>query len=173
MRNKVNETAARLKYEPDWHARSLRLKKTDIIGVIIPDISDYFFSKVVLGIQNYFEEINRNIILFNTKSDEILEEKYLRIAASRKVDGIILATISNNPIQIRKLIDQFDIPIVIIDNKINIERIDFVLSNDIERASKLVNHLIITHKLKKIACISGSQKMNQVELIHYWVIKKL
>ncbi len=155
VKKSVLSAAKELDYQPEWTARSLRLRKTNIIGVIIPNVADYFFSSVVLGVEKYFRTQDKNIILFNTSADEGIEKKLIRLAISKRVEGIILATISKDVKEIEKFIQTFGIPIVIVDNKINIPNVDFVLSDDVGGSIKIVEHLIKVHGIRKIACISG------------------
>lgn len=155
VKKRVKDSAKKLNYEPEWTARSLRLRKTNIIGVIIPNIADYFFSSIVLGIERFFRGKNKDIILFNTSNDEKIEEKVIKIAISKRVEGIILATICKNGDIIKSLMKSFGIPFVVVDNKVDVENVDFVLADDIEGSFKLVDHLIKVHGLKRIAFIDG------------------
>jgi len=155
VRRRVKNAAKKLNYEPEWSARSLRLRKTNIIGVIIPNIADYFFSSIVLGIERFFRSKGKDIILFNTSNDEKIEEKAIKLAISKRVEGIVLATICKNGDMIRSLIKSFGTPFVVVDNKINVKNVDFVLADDTEGSFKLVNHLIKVHGLKRIACINA------------------
>lgn len=152
---KVEKAIKKLNYRPEWTARSLRLRRTDTIGVIIPNVADYFFGSVVLAVEKFFREKEKDIILFCTLNDEKMEEKALELAISKRVDGIILITICKNENTILSLINDFGIPIVVVDNKLKIKNLDQVLSDDIGGSIKLINHLIKIHGYKRIACISG------------------
>jgi len=118
VKKRVKAAAKKLNYEPEWTARSLRLRKTNIIGVIIPNIADYFFSSIVLGVERFFRDKGKDIILFNTSNDEKIEEKAIKIAISKRVEGIILATIYKNGDVIKSLMKSFGTPFVVVDNKI-------------------------------------------------------
>jgi len=155
VKKRVKNSAKKLNYEPEWTARSLRLRKTNIIGVIIPNIADYFFSSIVLGIEKFFRSKGKDIILFNTSNDEKIEEKVIKIAISKRVEGIILATICKNGDIIKSFMKSFGIPFVVVDNKVDVENVDFVLADDIEGSFKLIDHLIKVHSLKSIACINA------------------
>ena len=155
VKERVEAAVKKLNYEPQWTARSLRLKRTHTIGVIIPNVADYFFGSIVLSVENYFRKKEKDIILFNTSNDEKIEERAIKLAISKRVEGIILATICKNEEIISSLMENFGIPIVVTDNKLNIEKIDQVLSDDIGGSYKLINHLINVHNYKRIACISG------------------
>lgn len=155
VKAKVNTAIKELNYEPQWSARSLRLKRSHIIGVIIPNIADYFFSSIVLAVESYFRKKGKDIILFNTSNDEKIEERAIKLAISKRVEGIILATICKNNDVIKSIIDNFGIPFVVVDNKIDVKKVDFVSSDDIGGSIKLMNHLIKIHGYRKIAYISG------------------
>ncbi len=155
VREKVETAIKKLNYEPQWTARSLRLRRTHTIGVIIPNVADYFFGSIVMGVENYFRKKGIDIILFNTSNDEKIEERAIKLAISKRVEGIILATICKNEEIISSLLENFGIPIVVTDNKLNLEKIDQVLSDDIGGSYKLIEHLIKVHDYKRIACISG------------------
>ncbi|MDZ7838486.1 MAG: LacI family DNA-binding transcriptional regulator [Actinomycetota bacterium] len=155
VRDRVKAAAKKLNYEPMWTARSLRLRKTNIVGIIIPNVADYFFSSIVLGVERFFRRYGKELILFNTSNDENIEEKSIKIAISKRVEGIILATICKNNEVIKSIMKSFGTPFVVVDNKIDIDKVDFVLSDDINGSAKLINHLIKVHGYKKIACISG------------------
>jgi len=155
VKKRVKAAAKKLNYEPHWTARSLRLRKTDIIGVIIPNIADYFFSSIVLGVERFFRSKGKDIILFNTSNDEKIEEKAIKIAISKRVEGIVLATICKNGDMIRSWIKSFGTPFVVVDNKMDLENVDFILADDIEGSFKLVDHLINVHGLKRIGCINA------------------
>jgi len=155
VKARVNEAVKKLNYHPQWIARSLRKNKTDIISVIIPSIKDYWSAAVVESIEAYFRNKNKNLILFNTDRDPKLEMELLRLALSKRVDGIIFFATSKDENGIKKMINEIDHPIVIIDNRIDVGNADFVLADDVTGAFKLVSHLIKVHKMQRIACISG------------------
>ncbi len=154
-KEKVEEAIKKLNYHPELTARNLRLRKTNTIGVIIPNIADYFFASIVLAVQKYFMDKGKEVILFNTSNNEKIEEKAIRLAASKRVEGIVLITICKNEKIIESIMDSYQIPIVVIDNKLNIKNVDQVLSDDIGGSLKLISHLIDVHGYKNIACISG------------------
>ena len=89
-RQRILEAVRALDYNPDYVARSLVMKKTDTIGVIVPDISNTFFSDTIKVIQRMLDGRGYAIVLCN--SDEKLENdlKNVKLLASRKVDGLIV-----------------------------------------------------------------------------------
>ncbi|MEW6673610.1 MAG: LacI family DNA-binding transcriptional regulator [Thermodesulfobacteriota bacterium] len=90
-RDRVLKTVKELDYRPNALARSLQLKKTMTIGIIIPDISNHYYAEIVRGIQNVADQKGYNIILQNTerKPDRIVKSIYL--LREKIVDGIIFS----------------------------------------------------------------------------------
>ena len=93
-RQRVLQAIAELGYRPSSVARSLTTKRTETIGVIISDASNYFFGEVLLGIEDVLRPANYGLIVCNTA--EILEREahYLDLLLRQRVDGIIAAATS-------------------------------------------------------------------------------
>lgn len=93
-RQRVLQAIAELGYRPSSVARSLTTKRTETIGVIISDASNYFFGEVLLGIEDVIRPANYGLIVCNTA--EILEREahYLDLLLRQRVDGIIAAATS-------------------------------------------------------------------------------
>src|SRR5699024_8843215 len=68
-RKKVKDVIDRLNYRPNAVARGLASKKTTTVGVIIPDISDLYYSALARGLEDVAEMYNYQIIITNTDQD--------------------------------------------------------------------------------------------------------
>lgn len=88
-RKKVLEVIDRLDYRPNAVARGLASKKTTTIGVIIPDVSNMFFSSLARGIDDVATMYKYNIILANSDGDSTKEVQVLNNLLAKQVDGII------------------------------------------------------------------------------------
>jgi LacI family transcriptional regulator len=153
---KIESIIENLDYKPLWSARSLRTGKTDIIAVIFKDISNFFYSKVIVSIQDILRKNKKDIILFNSNLDRSLEKEFLKIAVAKRVDGIILASMGeSNTALVKKILNENKIPIVLIDNDLKEINTDKVFHNNIEGARILTEHLIF-HGHKKIAIVTSS-----------------
>jgi len=93
-RQRVLQAIAELDYRPSSAARSLTTNRTETIGVVISDASNYFFGEVLRGIEDVFRPANYGIIVCNTA--EILEREvhYLDLLLRQRVDGIVAAATS-------------------------------------------------------------------------------
>lgn len=86
IRRVIEETG----YEPSVQAQQLRLKRTNIIGVIIPKINSESVSRMVAGIGVVLSREGYQMLLANTDNDEKEELKYLNLFKYNQVDGVIL-----------------------------------------------------------------------------------
>jgi LacI family transcriptional regulator len=142
-------------YLPDQLARSLRINKSNIIGLIIPDISNPFFASLARVIENEARKKNYSIILSDTQEDIQLEVESINLLLSRKVDGVIICPTGNtdNYNHIEKLI-KTNLPIVIVDRHIPGLKCPFVISDNFQGAYEATKYLLQKNH-QNIACIQG------------------
>ncbi len=89
-RVKVEKAIDELNYQPNYLGRNLRRAETKIILVILQNISNPFYSKVVEGIEDLGHKHGYNIMICNTDSESERERSYLDLLVNRLVDGVIL-----------------------------------------------------------------------------------
>jgi LacI family transcriptional regulator len=89
---RVQNAMKALSYRPDEVARSLRVKKTTTIGVVIPDFSSSFFVDVVRGVEDAARSSGYSVLLCNSNDDPEQEQRHLSVLLARRVDGILLAS---------------------------------------------------------------------------------
>lgn len=111
-REKVSEVIKRLKYRPNAVARGLASKKTTTIGVIIPDVTNLYFSTLARGIDDIASMYKYNIILANSDGDEQKEIKVFQTLLAQQVDGVIFMG-HNISDAMRDEMDRTDTPIVL------------------------------------------------------------
>jgi LacI family transcriptional regulator len=116
-RKRVLEIAKEMSYIPNSIARSLSTKKSGTIGVILPDITNPFFSEMARAIEDEAERLEYNLIICNTDNDIDKEQKYIELLISKLIDGIIFMSggKSNESITILK---NNNIPFVLVDRYI-------------------------------------------------------
>jgi LacI family transcriptional regulator len=115
-RERILEIARTYHYVPNEIARSLKTKKTRIVGLIVSDIKNPFFTEIINATEAYLARNGYNIILCNTSYSVQKEEKFLHILFSRSVDGIILSPTSLEHLH-REFFDRYRIPSVLLDVK--------------------------------------------------------
>lgn len=88
-RKKVLDVIEKLDYRPNAVARGLASKKTTTVGVIVPDVTNMYFSSLARGIDDVATMYKYNIILTNSDSNSEKEIKVLNTLLSKQVDGIV------------------------------------------------------------------------------------
>ena len=91
LRLRVMEAIRALGYQPDRSARRLRGTASELLGIIIPDIQNPYFTSVVRGIEDLAYEHQMNVLLCNTDDDPGKQETYIRVMMAERVAGLILA----------------------------------------------------------------------------------
>jgi LacI family transcriptional regulator len=90
-RQRVQKAIDELGYQPNRLARALLVGKTNLLGIIIPDIMDPFFSELILSAENTARQHDYSIVLCNANRDPEEEVKYINILAEHQVDGFLIA----------------------------------------------------------------------------------
>jgi len=153
-KKKILELADKYSYQPNLLAKSLRENKSFVIGYVLPDIANEFFGDVALTIEKIFRFKGYGLLISFTNSMAELEMESLKLLISRQVDGIILATVGTTGEFVKKIIEDYRIPVVVIDNKVKGYKTDVVIHDNVKGAYLLTEHLI-KHGHKNILCVSG------------------
>ncbi|WP_321330064.1 LacI family DNA-binding transcriptional regulator [uncultured Ilyobacter sp.] len=95
-KDKIKSVMAELNYVPNSIARSLATAKTKTIGVIVGNITGYFTSSVVRGVEDYCKKNGFSIIIYNTDHDIELEQNSINILKMLRVDGILIVPSGKN-----------------------------------------------------------------------------
>lgn len=143
-------------YTPNPVARSLVMKKSQLIGVIVPDISNFFISEVLNGIEEIGKMYNYDILLCNTYGELKQELRYLNLLKSKQVEGIISMTWELRE-EHKEFFSKQDIPIVMINRDASEFDITSVSIDHRQGAYEMTKYLIDKGH-KKIALIrSGTE----------------
>lgn len=157
-KRKVLKVIEETGYIPSENAKSLRTKKTKVIGVILPKISTETSSRLVQGLDEVFAMEGYQILLTNTNLIPEKEIEFLRLLKSRHVDGIILSATNINPLLLDEIY-QLKIPFVSVGQ--HISGLVNVLFEDYQASKDMVN-LLISKGYKKIAFIGVSENDRSV-----------
>src|SRR5437588_6052160 len=155
-RDRVMAKIEELGYQRNAVARSLTLRRTHTIGIVIPDLMHSFFVEVIAGIEPIASVRGFGLLLCSSGEDPAKERSELEMLRSRQVDGIVLASAhgSENDDLLKQLIDG-GTGLVMIDRddhpKVECHR---VLTDD-ERVGLLATNHLLDHGRKAIAHIGG------------------
>lgn len=156
-KERVLQALRQLDYQPDDVARSMVMKRTHTIGVVIPDITNPFFPSVIKGIEDLARKRGYSTILCNTDESPEEEQKAIRMLRQKRVDGLVITTADENGKQIRKAVAD-GLPVVLVDRKAEGCDLDVVLIDNVLGAYQAARHLILQGH-KKIGVIAGPQSV--------------
>lgn len=151
LRIAVEKSVKKLGYEPNRQARSLRKQRSELIALIVPDIENPFFNALARGVEDVTQSVGYSIVLCNSDEDSRKEDKYLAIAKSTGMAGVLIAPASTSP-SVEQLISEGR-AVVIIDRTVS-RHVDSVTFDNIALGSSGAADLI-SRGYKRIACITG------------------
>jgi len=148
-------------YRPDYAGRSLRLKQSLVLAVIIPDITNPLFAEIFVGVEEVATEAGYSVILANTGGSREREQTHLRQLQARRADGMILASVILRDPSVRWL-RTHGIKHVVVD-RFSGKADPFVGGDDLAGAFMATNHLIeLGHR--RIAHLAGPQNVSTAVL---------
>ena len=153
-RRRVLSMVDELKYKPNEIARNLKTNTGTTIGVVLPDLTNFFFASVFRGIEEVARKNGYTLLLSSTSEDPDAESEYTDIYLQKKIAGLIVATL-NTKVSFYKEYQALGIPVVFFDNrpKIN-DNFDFV-SIDNEKAGYRLAEYIFSLGHRRIAVVGS------------------
>lgn len=154
-KEKVAALAEQCNYQPNLVAQSLQTRKTNTIGVIVPEIRHDFFSSAVSGIEQVSHEAGFTIMVSQTQETYEREVMNTRTMVSHRVGGLILS-LSRETILFDHLTTAMKqgIPVVLFDRVTDEIPVSKVVVDDFEGARTAVEHLI-RRGYRRIAHLAG------------------
>ena len=156
----VVKLAKKLNYQPNLLALNLLRKKTNTIGVIVPEITSYFFSSVINGIQDLVNPMGVNMIIGQSNESYEEEKSIVQTFASIRVDGFLISPSSQTKkFDHLRMLTENNIPLVIFDRDCEGVNVDKVFVDEYKGAFQAVEYLIQSG-CRRIAHIAGQQSLS-------------
>jgi LacI family transcriptional regulator len=153
LRARVEAALAETGYMPNMLARGLRSKRTDTIALLLPDITNPFFTALAQGVEVAARETGLSMILANSDESEDEELRLIRVLLQRQVDGLLLIPSGSGSAALRLCRDQ-DVPVVCVDRRPGRADADVVRA-DSEAGSLELGRLIAGLGHRNTAILSG------------------
>jgi DNA-binding LacI/PurR family transcriptional regulator len=147
----VRKAMQQLNYKPNTIAQSLSSRKTKMLGLIVPDITNPFFPELARAVEDVAQIYGYTVILCNSDEKVEKEREYLDVLEQKYIDGIILAS---HTFEYHHLSEK--IPVVVLDRSID-DNMPTVVSQNRQGAVMATSHLLEVG-CKKIAHIRGPQE---------------
>lgn len=158
-RQRVQQLAKELNYEPNAQAIFFKQKKTHVIGVILPFIREDFFSEAISGMETAALEHDYTILFGQSHDEPEREKKVVDAMKKQRVDGLIisLSKLTNKYDHLLAL-EKYDIPVVYFDRVPNLEKAHKVYCNLYKGTVEMVGWLF-NKGYRRIAFINGPDKL--------------
>ncbi|MFA1625545.1 LacI family DNA-binding transcriptional regulator [Rhizobium mongolense] len=148
LREKVNGAISALGYRPNVTARALRTSRTDVIGLVVPDITNPFFAQLAASVERAALECGHSLMLASSHNDRAAEQSHVSAFLDRSVRGIIVVASSDGS----GLHLEAAVPIISLDRRFG--TFPLVSTNHAQAAALIADHLYgLGHR--HIAYIAG------------------
>jgi len=155
LRERVEIAIRDLDYSPNEIARSLKVKQTRMLAMVLPDITNPFFPEIIRGAEDTAFERGYFLLTANTDEQIGRERRIVSALRSYRVDGILLASAPGKDSSHIRSIMKGGISIVCLDRTVSGIKTDAVLLDNVRGGRECVRHLIQGGH-SKIAIITGS-----------------
>ncbi|RBW68464.1 LacI family DNA-binding transcriptional regulator [Bacillus taeanensis] len=140
-KKRIEEAIAKLGYQPNFLARSLKQKRTSTIGIIVANIMHRFSTEVSRSIEDFFHEHDIHAIVCNADDNPKKEKKYIEMLRAKQVDGLIIFPTGKNIALYESMIKE-NYPVVFMDRKIEELNVDTIAVNNKESTYHAIKHFI-------------------------------
>ena len=159
----VLKTALELQYRPNQLAVGLIKKRTQTIGLIVPDIRNSFFSTLAKGIEDECRKSGWTVILCNTSDIHERDIEYINVLASKGVDGILYCMSADSSLEkFQKsydLLNMLNIPFIMLDRSFQMPNCIAAKLDHVTGGYLATKHLLdLGHK--RIACVTGPKNLD-------------
>ncbi|MBI4920301.1 MAG: LacI family DNA-binding transcriptional regulator [Devosia nanyangense] len=162
-RRRVNDAIARTGYTTNAMARSLRMRRSNMILILAPDVGDPNFSNILVGLETEASKRGYGVLIGNTQNDATRETDYLRFISSSQATGLILLT-GHLPFGLEQSSPLTRLPpMVAVNEPVPGDRVPFVGVDNFEGARIAAEHLI-SQGHRRVAFIGHSTSRMVAEL---------
>ena len=157
----IKNAIEKLDFKVNEIARGLKTNRSMTIGILIPNLENIFFTRIVSYIENILMNKGYSTIICDYREDKMLEKDKLEFLINKMVDGIITIPFGVDSKDIKRITGK-NIPVVMIDRSIKDAKCDMILVDNFNASYNAVKHLIMNGH-KRIAIICGPQNIYTAE----------
>jgi LacI family transcriptional regulator len=144
-REEIMRIVQKLGYRPSGIARSLVTKRTGTIGLIVPDVSNPYFSGIAHGVAEIANQEGLSVLLCDTEEEPQYELNFLTVLEEKQVDGVVIAAPRQKTENIAPLLARHHSVVVVnrvFDGEPGFSASGSVINNDLAGGQMATNHLI-------------------------------
>jgi len=141
LQEKVRRTMEVLNYQPSALARGLRRQETQCVGVLVPKISQPFFSQLAYAIEQALFKKGYRTFLCSAEENPAKEAAYVEMLLRQRAGGVIVVPTGRSLANVERLL-RSNVSVVLVDRDLPDLQIDRVLSDNVQGAYQIANHLL-------------------------------
>ncbi|KOY16658.1 LacI family DNA-binding transcriptional regulator [Paenibacillus xylanivorans] len=162
-RERVQQVIEELGYIPNSNARSLVLQRTQMLSLLITDITNPFYTTLARGAEDAANQRGYRLLFSNSDEDYGKEKNYVETILSTRVDGVLFAPAGDRSLNHLKQLQERNIPFVILDRTVPGITSDVIAGDSREGALQLIRYLTnLGHR--HIALVNGSSEVSTARL---------
>ena len=155
-RHRILRIANQLKYKPNVLARNFVKKKSNLIALILPEISDEFFTEVIKGVDEVLYKNGFYTVVASSHKYQTLEDEIITFIHNGLLSGLILLTSELKP-KLESVLLESKIPVVLINSDPKLKKFDRIVLDNFEGAYEMTKHLITKRNYSNIAHLTGPE----------------
>jgi LacI family transcriptional regulator len=159
-RDRVTASIRALGFVRNESARQLRAGRSRVIGLIVPDLANPFFTDLARGVEAEASKQGLVVILCNSDGQVSKETRYLELMAERRVHGVLITPLTDAG-SVPARLPQRGMPTVLVDSRSPSQGQCSVAVDDILGGDRAMSHLL-TKRHDRIACVAGPTSIRQV-----------
>ena len=144
--------ARRCDYTPSLLAKGLRMKRTNTLGLLIPQVSNPYFADIASAIIREARSHGYTVMVVDTMENEENEQEGIRTMLSRRVDGIVAVPCGRTPDHLEK-VDR-SVPVMLVDRSFERTSLPYVCTDNY-RGGVEATRILLQRGHRRIACIQG------------------
>jgi LacI family transcriptional regulator len=154
---RVEAAIRELQYRPNAFARGLMLRKSGIVGLVLPDLHGEFYSEIIRGANLQAREMGRNLLVSSALPGDDAESWLAAIGQRGLVDGLAVMVSDTLATGIGPTLAAMQLPIVVLDDEIDGVEHDAVIIDQRDGALAVMDHLVNECRAKRIGFVGGPE----------------
>jgi LacI family transcriptional regulator, galactose operon repressor len=154
-RKRVEEAIRELRYRPNAFARGLMLRKSDIVGLVLPDLHGEFYSEIIRGANVQAREMGHNLLLSSAVPGDDSESWLSALGQHALLDGLAVMVSDMMAAGIGEKLAELQMPITVLDGEIEGVTHDTVIIDQRHGALAMMKHLIENCHMERVVFIGG------------------
>jgi LacI family transcriptional regulator len=151
---RVQAAARELHFVPSANARGLVARRSGLIGLVVPDLTDPHYPQIASGVEHAARTAQLAVLICNTLGDLLNLDEYVRLLRARQVDAIVLSGGSSLGLRELRLAAQSGVPVVLIGRPGYKSDLPYVSIDNVKAAREATQHLVDTGR-RHVAHLAG------------------